>query len=271
MIAEEDNIYREFSDPAGYIKEMFNHDPEAAEESDTTHHRFSRFLLKCLAEFYGGLKKSDNSLKILDYGCGPSIPFSISATSKASEIVLADYNKANREYLQEWVNGGVSAHNWTPYFKYVVQGLERRSEREAEQREDDLRRKVKAVIACDLCKDEFIDGHFREKYDVVMSFLCIQNVARDIQGYRSCIAKLFSLIKEGGHLLLYSTRDNSGEGFYILNGTKFRFFPLKRDFMIETLEETGFNIDTEEYLPLPSHPESNSEGLIFVSARKVHS
>ena len=52
--------------------------------------------------------------------------------SKASEIVLADYSKPNRDYLQKWLDGDASnVFDWTPLFQYVVQTLEGGSEEEA--------------------------------------------------------------------------------------------------------------------------------------------
>ena len=52
----QENDYTAYNDPAGYIKEMFNDLPETAEDSDTTHHSISKFLLKCLAKFFDGLE-----------------------------------------------------------------------------------------------------------------------------------------------------------------------------------------------------------------------
>lgn len=212
-----------------------------------------------------------SNLKILDYGCGPSLPYSISAASKASEIVLADYNKWNREYLQEWVDRKPSAHNWTPYFKYVVQHLEGGSDLDTEKCETELRSKIKAVVACDITEDEFIDADFKVEYDVVMSFLCIENAVRGLDGYRSCIRKLFSLIKEGGHLfLLSSLRESPGDGFYTISDIRFTCFSPKRHSVLETLKATGFIIDAMEYLPLQTRSGSNDEAMMFVGACKFN-
>ena len=66
-------------------------------------------------------------MKILDYGCGPSLPNSISAASKASEIVLADYAVSNREHLQKWVDRDSSARDWTPYIVQTLEGRQFRA------------------------------------------------------------------------------------------------------------------------------------------------
>lgn len=162
----------------------------------------SEFLLQHLATFYSDLVNS--GLKVLDYGCGPSLAYSISAAPKAAEIVLADYGKSNRDSLQKWLSGDISSgFDWTPTFQYVVQTLEGGTEEEAKKREDELRRKVKAVVYCDMTKSEFIDEHYKGPYDIVMSFLCLEVAAGDDEGYKAGIAKLTSLLKAGGHLLLY--------------------------------------------------------------------
>ena len=141
-----------------------------------------------------------------------------------------------------------------------------------EQRRRDLRSKVKAVVHCDMLEDEFIDGGYKVEgsYDVVMSCLCLSTAVKDLEGYKLGVAKLSSLLKGGGHLLLQSSRrENSDMGFYTINGVKHSDIALKRDFLVETLEEAGFRIDTEDFLPLPPTPETNSEGMLFIAACKA--
>ena len=139
----------------------------------------SDFLLRCLANFFTVV--SGDGLKILDYGCGPSIPYSISAASKASDIILADYADPNREYLKKWLAKDPSLQDWSPYFKYVVQTLERESKEHAIKREEMLRNKVKAVVSCDITKEEFIEEAHNKKgwYDIVIA---MQLVSRVLQG-----------------------------------------------------------------------------------------
>ena len=229
------------------------------------------FLLKCLADFYTkGPISTKSNLCILDYGCGPSLPFSISAASKASEIVLADYSAPNREHLQKWMDRDASAHDWTPCFKHVVQTLEGDSADEASKREEEFRCKVKAVVACDIFEDKFIDESFMGTYDVVMSFLCLETAYKDFEGYQSGVAKLVSLVKKGGYLLLYSTRrENSDEGFYLVDGIKYPDLALKRDAVVKTIEQNGLVIEIEEYKPTPPHPEGDSDGFLFLGACKM--
>ena len=247
---------------AAYAKERFG----AIEEDG-----YVEFLLKCLADFYTkGPISAKSNLCILDYGCGPSLPFSISAASKASEIVLAEYSAPNREYLQKWMDRDASAHDWTPWFKHVVQTLEGESADEASKREEEFRCKVKAVVACDILEeDKFIDESCMGTYDIVMSFLCLEAAYKDFEGYQSGVAKLVSLVKKGGYLLLYSTRrENADEGFYIADGIKYPNIALKRDAVVKTIKQNGLIIEIEEYKPIPPHPLGDSDGFLFLVACK---
>ncbi len=132
------------------------------------------FLLECLDNFFSNLEP--NSLKILDYGCGPSLANEISATAKASEIVMADYCTPNREFVKKWLQDP-AMYDFSSYFKHVVQNLEGGSEQDTARREVELRNKVKAVVPCDITKDQFIAEGYEGPYDVVMSFLCLENAA----------------------------------------------------------------------------------------------
>lgn len=258
---------------------MFN--PEVYNQSrfaqpGISDHSYTNFLLKCLARHYGVTMSSvaPNSLKILDYGCGPSIGLSISAAFKASELVLADIAEVNREYVRKWLDKDPSICSfWSPFFKYVTQTLEGGSEKDAVEREEMLRDRIKAVVPCDITKEAFIEDAYNKKgaYDVVFSSLCLDSGCKDLASYESGIEKLVSLVKQGGYLLLYSTRrEHDEEGFYFVNGVKFFNVSLKKDYVLNLLKRNGLCVMYENYLPLPPKPHiGNSEGFIYIGACKV--
>ena len=226
-----------------------------------------KFLLENLSKFYGSTDGS-TPLKILDYGCGPSVPSSISAAPKAAEIVWADYSQSCRDFMQAWLDNGVSAFDWTTYFKHIVCTLEGGSEEEAQQRQAELRSKVKAVIPCDINKEKIIDNEYRGPYDVVMCSLCLET-CKTHDAYKLGVSKLMPLVKPNGTLLLYSTiRENSEEGYYTVNGVRYVDIALKRSFVIATLEESGFFIELVQYLPCEPDKICNTEGYFFVQARR---
>ena len=162
-IGTSDSIDYALFDAEAYVRCKF---PQPGESGDLL--SFSDIVLKYLAKFYKVtlFDVPGNSLKVLDYGCGPSLPFSISAATKASEIVLAEYSEPNRQFLKRWLEKDPLAYNWMPYFEHVVQTLEGGSKEEAVRREDNLRKKVKNVIDCDISKDQFIADGYEGMYDL---------------------------------------------------------------------------------------------------------
>ena len=140
-----------------------------------------KFSLECLNECFSAIDSGENGLTVLDYGCGPNLANHISAASKATEIVLADYCKPNRDFTKKWLAADPSAHDWSFYFKHVVETLEGKSHQESIERQKVLRDKVKAVVACDITKDQFIEEGYEGPYDVVKSLLCLSNAATNTE------------------------------------------------------------------------------------------
>ena len=163
-------------------------------------------------------------------------------------------------------------YSWSPHFKYVVQTLEGGSKEESIKREEMLRNKVKAVVSCDIIKEEFIERTYCNKnsYDIVMSSLCLEAGCKDLDSYEHGIKKLASLIRVGGYLLLCSTRREScEEGFYIVNNVKYYNISLRKDFITVVLQRNGLFVVDEDYLPIPPKDCTNSEGVLFFAAQKA--
>ena len=252
--------YADF-DPVQYVQLMIFKPGEA----------IKNFLLKCLSKFFTTNLSSvqNNSLKILDYGCGPNLANVISAMPKAAKITLAEYAEVNREFILKWISKDPLAFDWSPCFQYVVQTLEGRSEEEAIRRQEELRSKVEAVVSCDLTKDQFIAEGYDKPYDIVMSFLCLECCGDTLKDYEQSVRKIASIIEAGGHLLLYSTRrEMSNEGYYIVGDKKFNDIPLKKDFVVSTLEKFFEIIDIKE-IKASNPAVSNAEALMFIHCRKI--
>ena len=252
-------------DPTYYVQRVICKPGEANNET-------SNFLLKCLSKYFTTNLSSvqNNSLKILEYGCGPNLANVISAIPKAAKITLAEYAEVNREFILKWLSKDPLAFDWSPYFKYVVKTLEGRSEEEAIRRQEELRSKVEAVVSCDLTKDQFIAEGYDKQYDIIMSFFCLECCGDTLKDYEQSVRRIASIITTGGHLLLYSTqREMSNEGYYIVGGKKFNNIPLKKDFVVSTLKESNFGDIVINEIKASNSAVSNSEAYMFISCRKL--
>ena len=232
-----------FSKPIDYVNSRFKRPGTIG---------YFDFVLLSLNKYSSQRLKDCTDLKVLDYGCGATMIHTISLTPKASEIVLAEYTEPNRAFIQKWLDKDPLAHDWTPYFKHVVQTLEGGSDEEVKQREEELRHKVKAVVPCDLTKEQFIAEGYEGPYDVVISILCLENVGTTLEDFERSIQRLSTLLSSGGNLILYtSVRGKNvkySEGFFIISGERFFNIAMSIDFITNTLRGAGFcNVENIPY------------------------
>ena len=229
-----------------------------------------KFSLVCLKESFSAIDSGENGLTVLDYGCGPNLANHISAASKATEIVLADYCKPNRDFTKKWLAADPSAHDWSFYFKHVVETLEGKSHQESIERQKLLRDKVKAVVACDITKDQFIEEGYEGPYDVVKSILCLGNTATSKDDYLTHLRKLASLVKMNG-TLLYSdvTVESTKWGPYKLGDKEFGAFFVSIKDIVSTLQKAGLSEICVRKMEGTDKTIAADETFTFISARKT--
>ena len=259
------STYHNAFDPEAYLKPRYS-----GNITDVVH---CAFPLRQLHKFWASLPPHRNGLKVLEFGTGPCLLWEISSAPHASEIVLAEYTAASRKSLQKWKNGDRDAHDWSPYFQYVVQNLEGRSEREAKDREEKLRSVIKAIVACDALQEPLIQNGYEGPYDVIMTFLCLGPACSTEEEYKSAVAKLSALLNPGGRIVVYCTE---GEKYYDLHldsnlSEKFRVLEESEELITTSLTEAGLrNISIEKLSLNPANLLSGSTetGLMFVVAEK---
>ena len=125
--------------------------------------RREKHMLRCYHDALQSLPSSTD-LKVLDYGSGPVILGAISVAKNASEIVLSDYLDKNRKALQQWLDGDSAAFDWSPHFRFVVRDLEGKGEQEVVERQNLVRKLVKAVVHCNITQDPPIERGYDQLY-----------------------------------------------------------------------------------------------------------
>ena len=180
-----------------------------------------------------------NGVKVLDYGAGPVMMSTISAATKASDIVLAEYVESNRDALRKWLCADQEAFDWSPQFSFVVKTLEGNDEVHIIEREKKVRQIVKAVVSCDITKDPPIDRLYNWKYDVVISSLVMEAASSNLEEYQLHISRLGKLVKPGGTILYYGVENRVG--FYTLaNNEKYPNVLATAEQAMSAFESAGF-------------------------------
>ena len=196
--------------------------------------------MRLLHQLYVSYGTTPVGLKVLNFGSGPVIMYEISAPLQASEIVMAEYTEENRRYLQHWLDKDPEAHDWSPFFKYAVMKFEGKSEQEATEREEQLRKLIKAVVPCDITKDPPIQAGYEGPYDVIVSSLCLDCASQTLEDYGAAVSKLSKLLKPGGKICLNSVEGIEDTNFYMVGSQKFHGLNVTEQQQTTILKERGF-------------------------------
>ena len=241
------------------------------------------FPLQCIHDVFQSLPRS---LKVLDYGTGPVICYVISAAGRQSEIVLSDPAHANRKALKKWLFNEPSAFDWTLYFNHVVQKLEGRSEQEARERKEILRRSVKDVAYCDIEDDPPITTKYPGLFDIIIENGALAAASHSRDAFERGVAKLAALLKPGGTLIMIARinqhQSSLTEDTYFDGTNRHFFFSVSGEYVKCVLEKQGFHdvkvklppIATNEDDEQPSDDQvgslfnSKHKGFSFISATK---
>ena len=186
-------------------------------------------------------KSDEFGVRCLEFGGGPCITNLISASPKVDSIVFAEYLENNRKAVKSWTIGNPDAYNWSSLIEYVVCNLEGKSDAKAvADREEELKRKIKSIVPCDLTKADSIvdleDFDIGKPFDVVTTSFCVEVCAVSEQQYKSTVAKLCKLLKPNGYLCMFGVLD---ESVYTFGKTTFYHYPVPRMMVDEAMREAG--------------------------------
>ena len=189
---------------------------------------------------------------MLDYSSGSAMVATISAATKASEIILSEYSSDCRKVLREWLDRDPAAFDWTPHFTYVVQELEGGGESEVKERQEIVRTLVNAVVHCDITKVPPIESDYDQQYDVVICGLVFESVSYTHEEYTANISRVGKLVKPGGSMLIYGIENKLG--FYTVGDQRLHNLQVTHDFAMSALKAAGFcDISLDTYSP-PDDP-----------------
>ena len=222
---------------------------------------FVKHRVQCLHESF---QTVPCGVKVLDYGSGPVMLCTISAAAKASEIVLADYTENNRKCLRQWLNSEPDAFDWSPHFNYVVQDLEGKGEKEAREREDQVKKIAKNVVHCDITQNPPIERGFDVLYDVVISCLALEAAGATQDEFFVFLKHLGTLIKPGGSIFYYGVEGDEAI-HYTVGDRNFPSVCVSQEKALRAFENAGFGNITID--PTPKFDQDYS--FMFISGIRL--
>jgi nicotinamide N-methyltransferase/methyltransferase len=180
--------------------------------------------------------------KALDFGGGPSLWPSFFLAQYVNAIQFCDYTEANFQAVQAWLDRSSSAHDWTTFFRYLLQEHQT-SGNELSSWESRLRQVLTSfpLTRCDANDPNcpILSGPSNE-YDIIVSCECLDVACQTRDAYKDAVRRLVRLLKPGGLLVLLAAIDCS---YYMVGNERFTGLPLNEQLIQEALQEAGINPD----------------------------
>ena len=260
------DCYQDF-DAKAYLVDRY---PVTMFEEDQTR-LMTPWNILCYHRFYQTFQREwDNSNAILlELGGGPCIYDFISAAPYVAEIYHSDYIKNCCDEVLLWRNRDSNAYDWSPYFRYVVNILEGKSDPNAvAEREMKLRCTLRNSFTCNIKQSPIVPG-FLKCPNIICANFCLETSLSSKDRYNAALKEIFEMLEpKGFFVMLFSL----GCTWYTFNGTKFSCIYLNTRDVEDALKKVGFVVRFMESREKPfsgRNISNDTTGQAFVVAQKV--
>ncbi|CAF5145022.1 unnamed protein product, partial [Rotaria sp. Silwood1] len=181
-------------------------------------------------------EKLQGKQRVLEFGGGPSLWPSFLLAQYFDEIWFCDYSSSNLQFIQEWLDEQPNAHDWKPYFNFLLDIKQGHHHNEA-QYEAQLRSALRKgkIFRCDVHDSNLLFLNQRENnptFDMIFTSACFEAACSTYDILEQTIRQLGKLLKPDGMLLILTYRNAS---FYISNGHTFPDLPINEEIIREVL------------------------------------
>lgn len=252
--------YESHFDPKTFLQQCYSHFSGNEDENSLI-----KFELQQRHNFFKkySCKWDSNTAIMLEFGCGPIISNLISAAQYVQKIVLAAYLESERYELALWKNKDRDAHDWSAFFKYVVNDLEYKpGESVWQEREEILRNRV-TTTSCDIGEDNPISESKDVPFSVICTSYCLTATCNTYDEYKQGMKKLGKLLKRGGYFVLFDVERST---FYRVGERKWNKLYITMTQMKEAMEDAGFDILVSERDPSTIQNIQNPSNIDYTCA-----
>lgn len=219
------------------------------------------FILDTLHEIFS--RDSIRGQSLLDIGTGPCLHTIVSACNSVKDIYLTDYSDKSIEFLKQWWKGERVIQQ--ELIQYV---LDKENQKETfENRNSILKQKVKDIVNMDITSPAPLqDLNIPTGYDVITSGFCLQMACQNVEQYIDCFKYIFSLLNNGGYLILVGDLSNPEIKF---GESTIKPLLMHRIDVQRIAETTGFVlVDWKELLQSSSDENFTGNSIFVMTGRK---
>ena len=232
------------------------------------------FYLESFHKFYSGKFPAEwdaSAARLLEFGGGPTIYPLISAAPHVAEVVFSDYAQSGLDEVSQWQRKDPLAHDWSPYFNYVVRTLEGNQDPDAaSKREAELRSKFKEILLCDVrSSDVFGTAPIAtDSFDVISCNFCLEVASNNVGEYAENIKNICRYLKPGGFIASLVSVE---ESWYVVDSKREFHLCITQQQIHSAYEEAGLKIRDSAHFNIPAASQNifnDCKGIHFIAAQK---
>ncbi|CAH2316844.1 nicotinamide N-methyltransferase-like, partial [Pelobates cultripes] len=151
------------------------------------------------------------------------------------EVTILDSSDLTLKEMEKWLNKEPGAVDWShaAEISCELKGVSELVEAEEEK----VRRIVKRCLKWDPTNDNPLGSIVLPQADCAISVTYFDIACKDHESYRNSFRKFSSLLKVGGHLILFGLFNAT---YYMIGDHRFSFLNYNEDFVKEVLQDNGY-------------------------------
>ncbi|XP_063289561.1 nicotinamide N-methyltransferase-like [Pelobates fuscus] len=216
------------------------------DETDSKEELLNMPLQKIFEVLSSGTVKGET---LIDLTIAPAFGHLMIAADFFKEIFLLDSSDSSLKETEKWLNKEPGAVDWShgAHFSCKLKGVSCHDEEHSsgfasehlEAEEEKVRSIVKRCLKWDPTNDNPLGSVVLPQVDCAVSAWYFDVACKDQECYRNSFRKFSSLVKVGGHLILFAIFNGT---YYTIGDHRFSFLNYNEDFVKEVLQENGYNI-----------------------------
>ncbi|OCT98973.1 nicotinamide N-methyltransferase [Xenopus laevis] len=202
---------------------------------------------------------------LIDISIGPLIFPLFPIFEYFKEITILKFNDDCIKEVEKWKTSDTDACDWSHAVMFMME-LEGNSVVWT-HKEEQLKRRIKHILKCDLSKENLVDQRMVPKADCVLSAWIMETISKDETSYCRNLKKISSLLKLGGHLILIGDIQGS---FFIVGGHKYHILSVGEEFLRKALQDEGYSIVLYNAVERNAEKQTtNYKKIVCIIAQKV--
>ncbi|XP_078496158.1 nicotinamide N-methyltransferase-like [Lissotriton helveticus] len=252
-------LHENHFDPRKALETFFVRDSEFVD--DTITEMFSKFF-----KFTSSGQVKGDSLIVLSIG--PFVYDPLPICEYFNEITFACADDKSIQEVQKWWKNEPDAMDFSSIMEWICD-LQGSGEKWTEKQQI-MQRNIKRVLKFDIMSCNPFSPIIHPQADCLLLAHCVEHFVTDKKSYCKALENVSSLIKPGGHLILFTIFYAT---FFMCGDFKFPLFCLDEDIMKDALKGAGFVIEEKYINPRKTetlYSITDYKYFVILKARKEH-